>query len=113
MLSIAILSIPLLVLLAVEASERDLYKDIYPPLFSLSSLNCSSSSHKEPHPLFITTLLSFGGSYVSSGALPATQIALDEINRDSTMLPGYTLHYTLKDSNVSSVIKSNSKVKLV
>ena len=58
-------------------------------------------------PLFLAFLISFGGAYKSNGGLPGVQIALDEINRDPSMLPGYSLHYTLKDSNVSSQPESS------
>ena len=32
--------------------------------------------------------------------IPAVEVALDQINADPNMLPGYSLHYTLKDSQV-------------
>ena len=51
-------------------------------------------------PLFIALILSFGGGYNSSHVIPAVQLALNRINQDPQMLPGYTLHYTLTDSQV-------------
>jgi gamma-aminobutyric acid type B receptor len=46
-------------------------------------------------PLHFATVLSFGGEYVSVGALPGVQIALDYINSERSILPGYSLHYSL------------------
>ena len=52
-------------------------------------------------PLYFAVVLSFGGSsYKSVGALPGIQIALDYINSEPSILPGYSLHYTLTDSQV-------------
>ena len=51
-------------------------------------------------PLYFALVLSFGGDYTSIGALPGIQVALDYINNDLSLLPGYTLHYTLTDSKV-------------
>ena len=91
-----------LILLLPARGGNDVYKQIYPPV-SDSLLNsqdyCDPDSNRTC-PLFIAFLSSFGGIYKSNGGIPGVQIALDEINRDSSMLPGYTLHYTLKDSNV-------------
>ncbi len=52
-------------------------------------------------PLYIGVSLSFGGSFDSSSGVPGVQVALNEINSDPNLLPGYTLHYTLTDSHVS------------
>ena len=51
-------------------------------------------------PLYFALMQSFGGSYVSSGGIPGLMVALDEINSNSTVLPGYSLHYTLSDTGV-------------
>ena len=50
--------------------------------------------------LYFALMMSFGGDYRSSGAIPGVQVALDQINSDPTLLPGYQLHYTLTDSQV-------------
>lgn len=55
----------------------------------------------ERTPLYFGLMLSTV-SYNSIRGLPAIQIALDYINNDPTILPGYSLHYTLTDSKVSS-----------
>ena len=51
-------------------------------------------------PLYFALMLSRGGDYTSIGALPGVQIALDYINSQPSILPEYTLHYTLTDSQV-------------
>ena len=57
-------------------------------------------------PLHFATVLSFGGEYVSVGALPGVQIALDYINSETSILPGYSLHYSLAYSEVQLVVAS-------
>ena len=51
-------------------------------------------------PLYFGLMQSFGVGFNSSGVIGGVEVALDQINSDSTMLPGYTLHYTLMDSQV-------------
>ena len=51
--------------------------------------------------LYFGLLQSFGGEYVSSGSIPGVQLALDYINDAQVLLPGYTLRYILRDSQVS------------
>ena len=81
------------------------YKHIYPPVnLSVDQQSCSPDPARNlTCPLFVALLMSFGGAYTSSGVVPAMQVALDQINSDPGMLPGYTLHYTLTDSQVSSL----------
>ena len=50
--------------------------------------------------LYFALMMSFGGDFRSSGAIPGVQVALDQINSNPTLLPGYQLHYTLTDSQV-------------
>ena len=52
-------------------------------------------------PLYFGLMQSFGGSFDGTRNYLGVQVALDQINNDSTMLPGYTLHYTRSDSKVS------------
>ncbi len=54
-----------------------------------------------PNHLYFGLMQSFGGGFSASGTVPGVQVALDQINADPAMLPGYTLHYTLSDSQVS------------
>ena len=53
-------------------------------------------------PLVFGLIMSFGGSFDSSGAVPGVRVALDRINNDSSLLPGYSLHYALSDSQVDN-----------
>ncbi|CAI8039799.1 Gamma-aminobutyric acid type B receptor subunit 1 [Geodia barretti] len=74
---------------AALTSSQWPYHQIYPPVNDTDGRT----------PLYFATVLSFGGSsYKSVGALPGIQIALDYINREPSILPGYSLHYTLTDS---------------
>ena len=65
--------------------------DVYPRI--------NSSDTREP--LYFAFMQSFSGGYVSSGGIPGVMVALDEINANSSILPGYTLHYTLSDNAVN------------
>ena len=78
------------------------YKQVYPPTnLSVDQINCSPDpSQNMTCPLYVALLMSFGGAYISSGVIPAIQVALDQINSKPDLLPGYSLHYTLKDSQV-------------
>ena len=70
------------------------YLQVYPPL--------DHSDNRTQ--LFFALMLSFGGDYTSIGALPGVQIALDYINSEPSILPGYSLHYTLTDSQVGHTL---------
>ena len=83
-------------LVVFQASQAALsspwpYLQIYPPV------NESDSRM----PLYFALMLSFGGDFKSIGALPGVQIALDYVNSQPSILPGYSLHYTLTDSQVT------------
>ena len=58
----------------------------------------------ERTPLHFAFMQSFSGGYVSSGGIPAVMVALDEINKRSSLLPGYSLHYALSDNAVRAQI---------
>ena len=78
------------------------YKHIYPPPdLSVDQHSCiPDPASNRTCPLYVALFMSFQGSFISSGAIPGIQVALDQINNDSRILPGYTLHYTLMDSKV-------------
>ncbi len=52
-------------------------------------------------PLHFAYISSLGGQFDASGSVAGVKLALDMINGDSSMLPGYSLHYTFGDSIVS------------
>ena len=55
-------------------------------------------------PLYFALIQSLGGrisQFDGSGSVAGVKVALDRINNDSSLLPGYTLHYTFTDSKVS------------
>ena len=76
----------------VNTFNESYYKQVYPG---------QGEDANGTLPLYIAFLISFGGDYTSSGAIPGVQVALDQINADPSILPGYTLHYTLRDTSVS------------
>ena len=80
------------------------YLDVYPPVnLSQNQLDCvppPASAENGRCPLYIALTMSFGHEYLSSGVIPSVQYALDQINADPDLLPGYSLHYSLTDSQV-------------
>lgn len=91
---------------ANESTRQDLswtwpYMQVYPP--PDPPVNEAAGG---PRSLYFALMMSFGGEYKSSGAIPGVQVALDKINNDSTLLPGYKLHYTLTDSQVRAYFQS-------
>ena len=92
---------------AVAASNNDdlhygPYLEVYPPVdLSQNQFDCiPQPAETRTCPLYIALTMSFGGEYFSSGVVPGVQYALDQINADPDLLPGYSLHYTLTDSQV-------------
>ena len=65
---------------------------------------------RERTPLYFSLIQSLGGpfsQYNASGTVAGVKVALDRINNDTSLLPGYTLHYTLTDSKVFEVQLEN------
>ena len=85
-------------------SDFGSYLEVYPPVnLSQSQLTCTSQpADNKICPLYIALMMSFaiGREYISSGVIASVQYALDQINADQDLLPGYSLHYTLTDSQV-------------
>ena len=79
----------LLLFLGLVSTVRG-YLHIYPPV----------DENDTRTPLYFALLQSFGSEYNGSGSVAGLQVALDRINSDPTLLPGYSLHYTLTDSQV-------------
>ena len=76
--------------------DPDDYIDVYPDPTDPEVL-------KERTPLHFALLQSLGGQFSQfdgSGSLAGVKVALDWINNDSSLLPGYTLHYTASNSKV-------------
>ena len=91
-------------LAAADSANFGPYLDIYPPVEgdirdNDHQFSCVPSPNKSC-PLYIALSVSFGGEYLSSGVTASIQYALDQINNDSSLLPGYSLHYTVTDSQV-------------
>ena len=80
------------------------YLEVYPPVdISRSQLNCTpqpADDNGTACSLYIALMMSFGGEYDGSGVIASVQYALDQINDDPYLLPGYSLHYTLTDTQV-------------
>jgi len=85
----AAFSLTLLFLLSLVSTVRG-YLQIYP----------SINENDTRKPLYFALLQSFGGQYNGSGSVAGLQVALDRINNDPNILPSYTLHYTLTDTQV-------------
>ena len=64
--------------------------------YNLSNLSSATNSTT----LYFGMMLSLSGDDQSSGALDGVQAALDEINSRDDLLPGYSLNFTLTDSQV-------------
>ena len=52
-------------------------------------------------PLYFSLIQSFSGQYISAYSLVGLELALDLINKDPVLLPGYSLHYVFTDAPVS------------
>ena len=80
------------------------YKEIYPYVdITRDQQSCvpdPTAGGNGTCPLYIALMVSFGGGFVSSGVIPGVQLAINQINSDPSILPGYTLHYTLLDTQV-------------
>ena len=88
--------------LQVRAATFGSYLDIYPVVNTTIADGCDPSTSEQGRrcPLYIALTMSFGFEYDSGSVVAAIRYALDQINNDSSLLPGYSLHYTLTDSEV-------------
>ena len=65
-------------------------------------------------PLHFALIQSLGGpdsQLDGSGTLAGVKVALDSINNDSSLLPGYTLHYTFTNSKVELCLSLTVKLQ--
>ena len=61
----------------------------------------AAESGDEKTPLYFSFIITKTGSFVASGAIPVVDLALEQINNRSDILPDYTLNYiTILDSKV-------------
>ena len=92
------------ILQAATTTSRYLgpYKEIYPYTdITRGQQSCVPDiAVNQTCPLYVALMMSFGGDFDSSGVIPGVQLALNQINSEPSMLPGYTLHYTLTDTQV-------------
>ena len=71
------------------------------------SLDSSSICPNKTTPLYFGLIQSFSTSQIDgSGTILGVNIALDRINSNCFVLPGYSLHYTVADSQVSIIYLS-------
>ena len=67
------------------------------------SLNSSNTCSSKTTPLYFGLIQSFNADvFDGSAAIAGVNVALDRINRNCSLLPGYSLHYTVADSKVRS-----------
>lgn len=65
----------------------------------------SGSGNPEPITLWFSFITSISGSFKASGAIPAIDLALEQINNNTNILHDYQLNYsTIEDSGVSIII---------
>ena len=83
--------ISLLSFLSFNAASPDLMDVTYPPV---------ENGPDARTPLYFSLIQSFSGQYISGYSLPGLHMALDFINQDGTLLPGYSLHYVFTDAEV-------------
>lgn len=61
----------------------------------------SESNYPNTTKLYFGLMEPFSGGFDGSGTVPGIEVALDQINSNSSILPGYSLHYILVDGKVS------------
>ena len=55
-------------------------------------------------PLYFALIQAMTGPLATNGTVAGVKVALDWINNDTSILPGYTLHYTLGDAKVKNFL---------
>ena len=58
------------------------------------------AQHESKTPLYIGAFFPFGGGWDASGIIPAVEMALDDINARTDILPGYELRMVWNDTQV-------------
>lgn len=88
----------ILLLLASATNAQYLRPDSLPLLQVYPDPDENATDDRKP--IYLALLQSFGGSYTSAGVIPGIQVALDEINANSSILRDYRVHYYLTDTQV-------------
>ena len=79
------------------------FRSFVAALMLLVLLTLAPASGEEQQLLF-SFITTHTGDLVSSGAIPMVDLALEQINNNSSILPGYSLGYTsVLDSQVSGL----------
>ena len=92
-----LISLALVLLLGQPSYSGVFVPETYPSLNSTTLTNCNKTT-----PLYVGLTTSFNVlESDGSATVPGVKVALDRINNDCTLLPGYSLHYILADSGVS------------
>ena len=84
----------------VQCLLSDNYSDVYSDVYPVPT----DEVLKGRVPLYFALIQIVGGLLDDSGAVAGVRVALDRINNDTSLLPGYTLHYTLGNSGVLATI---------
>ena len=66
---------------------------------------CACGSAGEKTPLYFSYITTKTGSFRASGAIPVVDLALEQINNRTDILPNYTLSYT---TTLDSQVKTSS-----
>ena len=70
-------------------------------LLWLHAADALSNGSSRKIPLYFSYITTKTGSFVSSGGIPVVDLALEQINNRTDILPNYTLNYTtILDSKV-------------
>ena len=79
-------------------------KILYADANSNRSWNCDVTSyHETPKHIYFAFMTTFSGSFISSGTIPAVELAIEQVNNDSLLLHGYVLNYTrITDTEVKA-----------
>ena len=67
-------------------------------------LCCGDRRAASTNDLYFSFITSNSGGFASGGSVPAIDIALQQIAMNGSILPDYSLNYTLQDSEVCNVI---------
>lgn len=67
---------------------------------ALCSSHCNNCTKKELWVGAFSTVDTSGGGWNSAGAIPAIEMAVEDVNNDSSILTNYTLKMSWRDTKV-------------